>query len=193
MEFPVFQFVLMNSCLDTGYYQEESGSVLFTPSHQAFKDMDKISHSLLSSRLNSWCSLSPSSQERCSRPVIILGVLYWTFSSMSLSLLYWGAPELDLVLHAWPHQCWVEGNDHLHWPAANTPDSPEGCWPTLLLGHAANSRTFLDLSWQWKWWQYSGYSKCKATLFKPLPNSGHLHKACVTWPLNLTPAPFTKP
>lgn len=147
-QFPVFQFVLMNSCPDTGHHQEESGSVLFTPSHLAFKHMDKISLSFLFSRLNSPCSLSLSSQVRSSRAIIILGALYWTSSGMSVSLLYWWAPELDLVLHVWPPQCWVEGNDHLHWPAVNAPDSPGGCWPTLLLRHVADSRTFLDLFWQ---------------------------------------------
>lgn len=31
-----------------------------------------------------------------------------------------GSPALDRVLQVWPHQCRVEGKDHLPWPAGNT-------------------------------------------------------------------------
>ena len=46
---------------------------------------------LLFSRLNSPSSLSPSSLERCSSPFPIAVALHWTLSSLSLSLLSWGA------------------------------------------------------------------------------------------------------
>jgi len=29
------------------------------------------------------------------------------------------SPDLDTVLQLWPHQCWVQGKDHLPWPADN--------------------------------------------------------------------------
>lgn len=28
------------------------------------------------------------------------------------------SPEMDIVLHVWPHQCWAEWKDHLPWPPA---------------------------------------------------------------------------
>ena len=46
---------------------------------------------LLFSRLNSSSSLSLSSYQRCSSPFIIFPALHCTLSSMSMSLLYWGA------------------------------------------------------------------------------------------------------
>jgi len=47
--------------------------------------------SLLFSRLSKPISLSPSSWERCSSPFPALVALHWTLSSLSLSLLSWGA------------------------------------------------------------------------------------------------------
>lgn len=45
--------------------------------------------SLLFSRLNSANSLSPSSQERCSSPLMVFVAVCWDHSSKSMPLLYW--------------------------------------------------------------------------------------------------------
>ena len=60
MDFLVFQFVAVASCLFTGCHQEQSGSVFFTPSHQISIHIDKVLHESLFSRLNNLRSLNPS-------------------------------------------------------------------------------------------------------------------------------------
>lgn len=51
----------------------------------------------LFSRLNSLSSLSLSSCERCSSPFIIFAALYWSLSTVSMSLLYWGAQNWAIL------------------------------------------------------------------------------------------------
>lgn len=76
--------------------------------------------SLLFSRLNSCSLVSFSSQQRCSRPLIIMVALHWIISSISTSLLY-QETEREPELGMFPHQCWAEEKDCLQWSAGSTP------------------------------------------------------------------------
>lgn len=51
---------------------------------------------------------------------MIFVAIYWTLSSMSLSLFPRSA-ELDTVPHVWPQQCSGESKDHLLQPAGSAP------------------------------------------------------------------------
>lgn len=57
-EYPMFQFVSIACCLLTKHHWKETRSVLYSTSLQVFVNLDKISPSLLFSRLNSPNSLS---------------------------------------------------------------------------------------------------------------------------------------
>lgn len=59
-----------------------------------------------------------SSYSWCSSPFIASVVLCWTFASKSICPAV-GSPELDSALKTWPHQCCVEGKDHLSQPVNN--------------------------------------------------------------------------
>ena len=81
----------------------ESGSLFFIPFCLTFTHMDKISLSLLLSRLDSLSSFSLFSYERWSSPFITFVALHWTHPSISVSLLYWQAqpalhPALQMYL-----------------------------------------------------------------------------------------------
>lgn len=102
-------FVPIASRSIPGHHWEELGSTFFTPSCQVFMHVDKISLSLPCSRLSNPSSLSLSSCDRCSKPLITLVALCWTRCSVSMSPLYWGAQ---------------------HWTQH---------WPCLLQGHVASS------------------------------------------------------
>lgn len=69
---------------------EEFDSIFFMPSLQVFLKIHKVLLSLLFSRLISHSSLHfLSLYERYSNPLITFVLLWWTFSSMSMPLLYW--------------------------------------------------------------------------------------------------------
>lgn len=87
-------------------------------SQLSFAQIDKVSLSLLLSRLNSHSSLSLSSCSRCFSPLIISVALCWTCSSRSPSPVL-RSPELDLVSRVWPHQYWAEKVNHLPETARN--------------------------------------------------------------------------
>lgn len=85
-----------------------------------FIHIDKIPLSLLLHRLKNPSSHSLSLYDRYPKTFIIFMVLWWTHSSMSLSLLHWGA-------HYWTQHCCVEGKDHLPWLAGNAfPSAAQG-------------------------------------------------------------------
>ena len=64
------------------------------------------------SMLKSPNSPSLSSQERCSRPLLILMALHWALSGMPRSPLYWcEGSELYPAPQMWLHQCGAEGKD----------------------------------------------------------------------------------
>lgn len=86
MDFPVFQFMLIDSTF-TVYSQEDSSSTSFTPPHHIFRHVNNITLSCVFSRLNSPISLRLSSNVRCSKPSTIFMALRWTRSSISISLL----------------------------------------------------------------------------------------------------------
>ena len=88
---PMFQFVPIASGPVTGHHRAEPGSIYLAPLLQVLINTDEIPLSLLFSRLNSLSSFSLSSQESCSCPFVSLVARRWTLSSMSMSLLYWGA------------------------------------------------------------------------------------------------------
>ena len=56
-----------------------------------------------------------------------------------------GSPELDTLLQMWLLQCWVEGKDHLPWPAGNTPPNA-GSQHLLLATFAARAHCWLTFS-----------------------------------------------
>ena len=102
--------------------------------------MDKIPLNLLFSRLNSPTSLSLSLYVRCSDTRTIFVALHWTHSSMSMSLLYWGAQHQ--MQHSWWVSRWTEVKDRLPWSAGNTPPNiaPEVVGLFLLQRHIASLR-----------------------------------------------------
>ena len=61
------------------------------PSVRYFKTWIGSPLSLLFSRLKSQCALSLSSYESCFEPLITFVALCWSYSSMLMSLLHWGA------------------------------------------------------------------------------------------------------
>lgn len=71
--------------------------------------------SLLFSILNSPSSCSLSSQEKCSSPFITFVAVCWTFSSMLMSLLYWGA------------QCWTQHSRCNLWQRHSCPNPCHYC------------------------------------------------------------------
>jgi len=71
------------------------------------------------SRLNSPSSLSLSSQEICSRALIIFVRLRGTLWYVTASLVQ-RSPGLDAVLQGWPHQRCTEGKEPLPRPAGST-------------------------------------------------------------------------
>jgi len=88
MELPLLQFVPVGPCPVAGHHWKELGPILLTPTLEIFL---RSHRSLLFSRLNKPSSLSLSSQERCSCPLIILTALHWPLSSSSSSFLNWEA------------------------------------------------------------------------------------------------------
>lgn len=56
-------------------------------------------------------------QERCLSSLFIFFLSFcWTLSSTSIPLWYttqYKNPELDTLLHEWPHQCWAERKDQI--------------------------------------------------------------------------------
>lgn len=62
----------------TRQHWEEPDSVFFTPSHQVFILMDKVSKHLFFSRLSILNSLNPCLYDRCSSPLVISVGCCWT-------------------------------------------------------------------------------------------------------------------
>ena len=91
MKFPILLFESIVSCPVSGHQWEKSDSISFTSPYQVFLNISKIPLSPLFSRLNKTLSCSLYSYVRCSSPLIIFMPLCWTCSSISMSLLYWGA------------------------------------------------------------------------------------------------------
>jgi len=87
----VFQLVPLASCPVAGHQWKEPGSISLHLLSRYLCTLIRSSPSLLCCRLNSPSSLSLSSQERCCSPFIISVARFWTLSSMSMSLLCWGA------------------------------------------------------------------------------------------------------
>lgn len=85
---------------------EEADPRLVTASFQTVES-DKVSLSLLLSRLNNTSSLSHSSQGLCFQPSTSLVALLWMPSSISIILPVLGDPELDAALKEQPNQCHV--------------------------------------------------------------------------------------
>jgi len=77
-------------------------------SHQVFTHGDKISLSLLFSRLDGHSCLTLSSYVRCCCPVMFLAALCWTCCRKSVSFLYWEPRSRPRTPNGF-HQCWVEG------------------------------------------------------------------------------------
>ena len=114
---PVFQFVPLASCPGTGHHWEEPVSVLLLSS---FMYVLYPTLSRLFSRLES----------QLPQPFLRGGMLQSLhhLCGPSLDSLQYvhlspvlGTPALDPALQLWPHQCGVEGKDHLPRPAGNTP------------------------------------------------------------------------
>lgn len=98
--------------------------------------------SLLSSWLNTKSSLSLSSYERYSSPIIIFVTLHWGFSSTFLSFIL-VSPELVTVLQVWPLQSCVEGKDHIFGPSGNT--LPNAAQDTMYLCHKGSLLAYIQL------------------------------------------------
>lgn len=114
VEFRIFKFVSIIYCPVSGLH--------WLPHFLSFLPIKYLSTlSLLFSRLN-WFRLTElirlSSYSWCSSPFIASVVLCWTFASKSICPAV-GSPELDSALKTWPHQCCVEGKDHLPQPVDN--------------------------------------------------------------------------
>lgn len=114
VEFHIFKFVSIIYCPVSGLH--------WLPHFLSFPPIKYLSTlSLLFSRLN-WFRLTElirlSSYSWCSSPFIASVVLCWTFASKSICPAV-GSPELDSALKTWPHQCCVEGKDHLPQPVDN--------------------------------------------------------------------------
>lgn len=78
-------------------------------------------------------------------PSIIFAALCWTLSNMSKSCL--GSTELDAVPQVWPHQFWIERNDHLPQTAGSAlPDIQNtahlSLWQRQILWSCATSKRF---------------------------------------------------
>lgn len=114
IHFKLFPFSLTLLLGTTGKIEAPSSS--FPSIRKLFILHCKIFWSLPFSRLNSPSSLSLSSNERCSYSSNIFVVLHHTYSSKSLSFLYW-EPRLDTVFQMFPQQCWIGRKDHLSHPA----------------------------------------------------------------------------
>lgn len=138
VEFHIFKFVSIIYCPVSGLH--------WLPHFLSFLPIKYLSTlSLLFSRLN-WFRLTElirlSSYSWCSSPFIASVVLCWTFASKSICPAV-GSPELDSALKTWPHQCCVEGKDHLPQPVdnylCNAAQDTDGlffaarvhCWPVV--------------------------------------------------------------
>ena len=72
LELPLLQFVPVAPCPVTGHHWKESGPILLTLPRRYLEAFLRSPLSLLFSRLKKPSSLSLSSQERCSSPLLIL-------------------------------------------------------------------------------------------------------------------------
>ena len=88
---PVFHFVPTAIGPVTGHQWKEPGSISLHLLSRYLCMLIRSSPSLFCSRLNNPSSLSLSSWDRCSSPFITSVAHRWTLSSMSMSLLCWGA------------------------------------------------------------------------------------------------------
>lgn len=86
----VFQLMPIAHCPGTGHQWKQPDFILFPPSLHYLHILIKFSQSLLFSKLDSRSSLCVSSQERFSKPFIMLVALHLTLSSISGSL-HWRA------------------------------------------------------------------------------------------------------
>ena len=97
----------------------ESCSILLALFLQVFMNAVEISLSLLFSRLNSSSYLRLFLYSRGSSPfskfmAYLLDSLQYVLVPLAL-----GVPKLNTALHIWPHQYWIEGKNHLSFPAGN--------------------------------------------------------------------------
>ena len=92
-----WNFLYFNLCLLPFLLSLNTTEKSLAPSsllpEQVFIHMDKIPPIHFCFWLNSLSSLSLSLYDGCSNPLIIFIALQWTFSSMPMSLLYWGAQD----------------------------------------------------------------------------------------------------
>lgn len=98
---------------------------------------------LIFSQLASLSSVSLSSYEKCSSPIIELHGLLLKLPAIFSLFLVLGRWELDPAVQMWPHHCWVEGKNHISWSAFSTPNAAQvtlflitlrvHCWRTLNL------------------------------------------------------------
>ena len=61
--------------------------------------------------------------------------------------------QVDIIFQVWPHQCWVEGKDHLPWPTGSILSSAALDTTSILCpqGHIAFGHDSARGLWLWEW------------------------------------------
>lgn len=104
----VFKYTSIAFFPVSGHRRKEPGSILFTPSHLTFIQINKIPWA---SSFSGWKALALSTFPFMTIPLTIFTALHCTYSSTTMSFWYWGTQ--NWTKHSRYGFNRVEGKDHL--------------------------------------------------------------------------------